>query len=195
MQPESGPNPQTLATLDLVKQAQAGDSHALERLASRYLPRLVRWASGRLPAYARGHLDTEDVVQEALIRSLGKVDRLRPEAGGFFQAYTRQAVLNAIRDAVRRARPRADEAALERQADDAPSPLEETLGREAVARYEAGLRKLSDAERAAVVARIELKCSWQEIADDLGKNTPQAARMMVTRALKRLAEEMADVRP
>ena len=50
-------------------------------------------------------------------------------------------------------------------------------------------------ERAAVVARIELKCSWNEIAEDLGKNTPQAARMMVTRALRKLAAEMADVRP
>jgi len=185
-------SPNTLPTLDLVRKAQDGDRQALDRLAARYLPRLRRWAAGRLPAHARGHLDTEDVVQDALVRSLGKVDRLRPEAGGFFQAYTRQAVMNAIRDAVRRAKPRAGEAELARQADPAPSPLEETLGREAVARYEAALARLSEEERAAVVARIELKCSWNEIAEDLGKNTPQAARMMVTRALQRLAREMAD---
>ncbi len=188
-------SPETLPTLDLVRRAQDGEREALERLAARYLPRLRRWATGRLPAHARGLLDTEDVVQDALIRSLAQVDRLRPEAGGFFQAYTRQAVLNGIRDAVRRARPRADEAALAREADPSPSPLEETIGREAVALYEAGLARLSDTERAAVVARIELKCSWKEIAEDLGKNTPQAARMLVTRALRRLAEEMADVRP
>ena len=37
------------SSVDLLLKAQAGDNEALDRLLARYLPRLRRWASGRLP--------------------------------------------------------------------------------------------------------------------------------------------------
>jgi len=45
-----------------------------------------------------------------------------------------------------------------------------------------------------VVARLELGCSYQEIADLLAKPTPDAARMVVGRALTKLARLMAVLR-
>jgi DNA-directed RNA polymerase specialized sigma24 family protein len=45
-------------------------------------------------------------------------------------------------------------------------------------------------EREAIVARIEMECSYQEVAQALGKPSADAARMTVSRALLKLAEEM-----
>jgi DNA-directed RNA polymerase specialized sigma24 family protein len=45
-----------------------------------------------------------------------------------------------------------------------------------------------------VIARIEMGCSYPEIADALGKPSADAARKATARALVRLAEEMRHVR-
>ena len=50
---------------------------------------------------------------------------------------------------------------------------------------------LSPMDRQAIIARVELGQSWDEVADALGKPSRDAARMTVTRALRRLAESMA----
>ena len=49
----------------------------------------------------------------------------------------------------------------------------------------------SPADREAIIARIELQQSYEEVALALGKATASAARMTVTRALGRLLEAMA----
>jgi hypothetical protein len=40
-------------TLTLLQRLRAGDAAARERLVARYLPRLTRWAHGRLPTPQR----------------------------------------------------------------------------------------------------------------------------------------------
>jgi DNA-directed RNA polymerase specialized sigma24 family protein len=45
-------------------------------------------------------------------------------------------------------------------------------------------------EREAIIARVELGYSYEELAEALGKPTPDAARKTAHRALVRLAEEM-----
>ena len=45
-------------TLTLLQRLRAGDAAARERLVARYLPRLTRWAHGRLPTGARDLSDT-----------------------------------------------------------------------------------------------------------------------------------------
>jgi len=186
--------PETVSTLDLVKSAQAGDTAAVERLFTRYRARLRRWATGRLPAGVRGRLDTEDVVQAALSRTFQRIGELDPRHGGFFQAYVRRAVMNAIRDEVARKREALPPSGvLEQEPAPGPSPLEELVGRELFARYEAALQTLPTMEREAVLARIEDHASWQEIAEEFGKESPDAARMMVKRALLGVAREMGDV--
>ena len=178
-------------TVDLVERAKSGDPEAINRLFARFLPALRRWASGRLPRWSRDLMDTDDLVQETVIRAVKRIDQFEPRHEGALQAYLRQAVVNRIRDEVRRAH-RAPAAATldEEQRDRAASPLEIAIGREAVDRYEAALAHLRPEEREAIVARIEMECSYQEVADALGKPSADAARMTVSRALLRLAEEM-----
>jgi RNA polymerase sigma-70 factor, ECF subfamily len=57
------------SSIELIEPAKAGDSHALDTLIARYLPRLQRWASGRLPAWARDLAETQDLVQETVYKT------------------------------------------------------------------------------------------------------------------------------
>ena len=172
--------------------AKAGDPVAIERIMSRYLPRLQRWASGRLPSYARSLLDTSDLVQETLMRTLEGLDRVEVRGPGGFQAYVRQAVLNRIRDQVRWASRRpGSEAELPELPDPAPSPLEHAIGADLLDRYEAALARLSDEDRQLLHLRIELDFDYAEIATMTERPSRDAARMAVQRALARLADAMS----
>jgi RNA polymerase sigma-70 factor (ECF subfamily) len=179
------------STFELVERAKTGDADALDRLFSRFLPPLRRWASGRLPRWTRDLMDTDDLVQETVLRSVKRIEAFESRHEGALQAYLRQAVVNRIRDEVRRTKRSPMPAALdENRSDGQASPLDEAIGREAVDRYEAALARLRPEEREAVVARIEMDGSYQEVAQALGKPSADAARMAVSRALLRLAEEM-----
>lgn len=110
---------------------------------------------------------------------------------GALQAYLRQAVLNRIRDEIRRKGRQPENTELDDAlVDDASSPLEQAIGREALRRYEGALERLTPQERDAIVARIEMGYSYEEMAEALGKPTADAARKAAQRALVRLVEEM-----
>ncbi|GJM44196.1 MAG: hypothetical protein DHS20C21_10380 [Gemmatimonadota bacterium] len=175
----------------LLDRAKGGDERALNLLCERMVPRLRRWATGRLPAGARSLNDTEDLVQDAVIRSIRRLEEFRPEGSGAFFGYLRQAVMNRIRDQVRRAGvgDRVMDAA-EKPATPFASPLDDVVGRETLERYEAALERLRESDREAIIARIEWNCEYDEIADLVGSASAHAARMKVKRALVRLAKEM-----
>jgi RNA polymerase sigma-70 factor (ECF subfamily) len=178
------------SSVDLLERAQAGDQHALDQLVARYLSRLERWASGRLPRWARDIADTQDVVQDALIQTFKRIDRFEYRGDGALLAYLRQAVMNRIRDELRRAGRRPAPSPLESHVPDSGvSPLDAVIGVEAVQRYERALARLRREDREAVVAR-EMGCTNAEIANMLRKPSANAARMTVERALLRLADEM-----
>lgn len=188
--------PDATATLDLVLKARGGDQDACDELFSRYETRLRRWAHGRLPPAARGALDTQDLVQETLVRVFRQLRSFDPRHAGAFREYVWTTLWNAVRDLARKHKRRGPSDPIE---DDVPghtpSPLEEAMGAEVLARYEAALERLRPEEREAIIARVELGLSMTEVAAALGKPTAAAAHMAVSRALKRLAEEMAHDRP
>src|SRR5216684_3120983 len=180
------------STLDLVERAKAGDDEALNRLFARYLPSLRRWASGRLPRWSRDLMDTDDLVQETVVRAVKRIDQFESRHEGALQAYLRQAIVNRIRDEVRRAKRSPAPLVLDdNAADKGASPLEAAIGEEALERYEAALARLRPEEREAIVARVEMDGSYQDVAQALGKPSADAARMAVSRALLRLAQEMS----
>jgi RNA polymerase sigma-70 factor, ECF subfamily len=180
------------STFDLVERAKSGDSDALNRLFARYLPSLRRWASGRLPRWSRDLMDTDDLVQETVLRAVKRIDQFESRHEGALQAYLRQAVVNRIRDEVRRTKRSPIPTELDENASDrGASPLESAIGTEALERYEAALARLRPEEREAIVARVEMDGSYLEVAQALGKPSADAARMAVSRALLRLAEEMS----
>jgi len=190
LSPEGPPQPVD-STFDLLERAKSGDRAALDQVFTRYLPALRRWASGRLPYWTRDLMDTDDLVQETVVRAVKRIEHFEVRHEGALQAYLRQAIVNRIRDEVRRTKRSPTSTELdENQKDAAASPLETAIGSEAVERYEAALARLRPEEREAIVARVEMDASYQEMAQTLGKASPDAARMAVSRALIRLAEEM-----
>jgi RNA polymerase sigma-70 factor, ECF subfamily len=180
-----------VSSIELVRRAQAGDDQAIRQLCERYLPVLRRWATGRLPAWARGLVDTDDMIQETLIKTLRNVKDFEPRHDGAVAAYLRRALDNRIRDEVRinARRPRVEEIQ-DGYPDSRTSPLEAAIGGEAVRRYEEALARLSDDDRELVLARIELGLSYEEVARTMNRPSQDAARMAIGRALVRLASEM-----
>ena len=179
-------------TMERVVRAREGDRMAVEALLQRCLPSLTRWAHGRLPSSARGALDTGDLVQEAALHALRRLDVFEPRHVGAMQAYLRQSVINRIRDEVRRVtRHPAPVELPPDHAVDATSPLEAAIEAESYERYRNALSAMNPRHRELVVARVEMQWSLAEIAQRFGMRTADAARMAVSRALKRLSSEMA----
>jgi RNA polymerase sigma-70 factor (ECF subfamily) len=192
-EPTPSPAGPLSSTTDLLRRARMGDEDALNDLFRRHLAPLRRWARGRLPRWTRDLRDTEDLVQETLTQTLRHIDGFEPRHEGALQAYLRQVLINRVRDEVRRVTRYPTAAVLDDQdrfADPTPSPLELAIGREAMDRYEAALQRLRPEEREVIIARVELQQSYQQIAAAHAKSSPDAARMAVSRALVRLAEEM-----
>jgi DNA-directed RNA polymerase specialized sigma24 family protein len=116
------------------------------------------------------------------VRAVRNLSCFQSQRDGALHAYLRAPVMNRIGDEVRR---RSREIAADGQ-----SPLEEAIGAELLGKYDRALDRLGIGERDAVIARIEMGCSYTEIAETTGRAGADAARMAVSRALVRLAEEM-----
>ena len=69
---------------------------------ARHVGPLRRWVSGRLPRWARDLADTDDLVQDTLLRTFKKMEGFEARGVGALQAYLRQAVMNRLRDELRR---------------------------------------------------------------------------------------------
>jgi len=181
------------STRELVDRARRGDQEAVDRLFTRHLRPMQRWASGRLPQWARDLANTDDLVQDALLQTFRNIADFEPRRIGAFQAYLRQAVVNRLRDELRRKARRPDATDVEGKELEAigiSTPLEEAIGREAAEQYERALQRLKPEEREVIIARVEMEYTYEELAQVLGKPTSEAARKAAQRALIRLAEEM-----
>jgi RNA polymerase sigma-70 factor (ECF subfamily) len=180
------------STIELLDRFKRGDEDAISELVERSIPPLKRWARGRLPQWARSLAETQDLVQNAVLKALPHLKTFEAAHAGALQAYLRRAVDNHIKDEIRKvkARPVA-ESLSSQQLDEGPSPLEIAIGREGVERYEAALKTLRDADQEAIIARCELQQSYEEIAIALGKPSADAARMAVVRALSNLLKAIS----
>ncbi len=176
-------------TAAIVARVRAGDSAAREELVRRYLPVLRRWAHGRLPPSARSLNETDDLVQLTLIKALNHLDTLRLDHPGSFLFYLKQGLLNRVRDEIRSHKRRrtenGDEAAWEALPADA-----EAHDYEQLETYERALALLPRRQQQLIVMRLEFGLSYAEIARECDCSA-DAARMMITRAIARLARVVA----
>ena len=184
------------SSLDLLERARNGDAEALEGLLRRYRTPLRRWAHGRLPQWARNGADTEDLVQDAILQTLRHLVHIQADGPGALHRYLRTAVMNRVRDELRRAGRRAPAESLN---DEMPGPfalpLELAIGREALEAYESALAELPEAERELLIAHLEMGLSHQELAAAFDRPSADAARMAVRRGLLKLAKAMSNFKP
>jgi RNA polymerase sigma factor (sigma-70 family) len=191
----AAPSQSAASSFDLVQRANAGDQAALEALCARYVPRLQRWAHGRVPPAARGALQTHDLVQDTLMRVLERLPSFEPRHEGAFQGYVRTALWNRICDVARQYQRKGGQDPLDTEIEGHEhSPLDLAIGQETLERYEAALARLRPEERDLIIARIEMGLPHAEIAVMFDKPSVAAVHMAVSRALVRLAEEMAHER-
>jgi RNA polymerase sigma-70 factor (ECF subfamily) len=178
---------------ELLQRAQAGESYALSRLFSRYLPPLRQLAHGRVPFWARNAMDTGDLVQETILQAFKRLPFFEHRQDGAFVGYLRRSLVNRIRDQFRNAARRPASVELgEEGVDGGASPLDLVISDEDRTRYMAGLGKLKRMDRDAIVGRLELGYSYEQLAVVLRKPSAEAARVAVRRALTRLAEAMKE---
>lgn len=182
----ASPNPET--STQLLERLKGGDEQARGQLIGRYFRPLCRWAHGRLPARARSMSETQDLVQDAILRVLRHLETFEPERPGALHAYLRKAVLNRILDELRAARRGPSGVELDDSLPSIqPSPYEMAVKQEDREIFEAALEELREEDRELIIARVEWGLDYDDIAAALGKPTANAARVGVRRAVLKLA--------
>ena len=188
----SSPLPQSTAAL--IRRINSGDSAAREELVARFLPLLQRWAHGRLPTHARGLMETGDLVQVTFVRAIDRLGTFGSEREGAFMAYLRRALMNQLRNEIRRSVHERHRVSPVDLRDNRPSLLEQLVDREVLDAYEMALSTLPDRQQEAVILSIEFGYSHGELAKAIGSPSPSAARMTVSRALLKLSKAMDQFR-
>jgi len=180
-------------TIDLIRRVRSGDAAARNELLKRFLPPLRRWAHGRLPRQIRDLNDTDDLVQVTLLKSLARLDQFESAGPGAFLGYLRQALLNQVRDEIRRHQRRPEHTEIDFETDDpnAQTPIEQLVGSERVRAYEKALSELPKHQQGLIVMRIEFGMSYPEIAAEMG-SAPDTVRMSVARAILQLSRKIGE---
>ena len=178
-------------TMDLIVQIRSGSGGAWSQLVKRELPPLRRFAQGRLPVWARGAGDTQDLVQNVLVRALPRLTTWESQGRGALRAFLRKAVANQIVDEIRKARRRmGSPTLLDGLPDSTPSPLAQVIQDENLRKLRAALARLSASDRKLLAARFGSGYRYNDIATLLKRPTANAARVAVERAVERLAKIM-----
>jgi RNA polymerase sigma-70 factor (ECF subfamily) len=148
----------------------------------KHLPGLKRWAAGRLPRDSG--IDTDDLVHDAAIQSARTLERFGPGDRSVVAAFLRQVVMRRVLD-IRRARSR------ELAAGSPPAPdRRASVDPEALERYKDALELMSGRDRELILARLEQHYDYQTIAPMFSFRSADAARIAVTRAIRRLAARL-----
>jgi RNA polymerase sigma factor (sigma-70 family) len=189
-------SPSDATTVQLLARIRHGDASALDILFARYVPRLRRWMHGRLPRWVRIDADTGDMVQDVMLRSVGRLHALEPRCRHALAAYFRTAIRNRIRDEHRRFVRRGGRAVPSDWSDltaidPSQSPLDRLLDDEVHAKYLTALARLDRTDRELVVGHVELDYTHAQLGC-MTDRTPNAARMALRRAIDRLAAHMRD---
>jgi RNA polymerase sigma factor (sigma-70 family) len=191
----SGTESDLLSTIDLVTRAKRGNRSAAETLFRRYRPRLEAFLFARVPFRARRLFDTQDVVQEVCVKIFAALDRFEGRGIGSFWCFARSVARNHLIDAGRRGRALHETAIKEGSGscpkDLAPGPSKEAEGHESAEDFDRALEGLSDHVRTATLMRLELGLEWNVIAEECGFPSPDAARVAIKRALRKIATEMS----
>ena len=178
----------------LVERARRGSHSAIDALFERYRPWLRRWSRGRLPRRARGAVDTSDLVQETLQRTLTHLTSFKSTQARALRVYLRRAVDNRIRDEMRRATFRQGVILPEGSVRGSHAAVQhrQLVDDETWRRYLDAVKRLPDRDRRLVVARTELGYNSAQLAFLERLSSPAVARVTLRRAMLRLSGLMSD---
>jgi RNA polymerase sigma-70 factor (ECF subfamily) len=198
-------------TLDLLNRARAGEAAARDAIFTRHHERLRRMVEIRLDRRLQARVDAADVIQEAYVDAIGRLDEylqnpklplflwLRLVVGDRLMKVHRQhlgAQVRAVGREVslyRDALPVASSAELAAQLlGKYTSPTQAAVRAERMLRLQDALNSLDAIDREILSLRHFEELTRHEAAQALGIEEAAAAKRYV-RALKRLKETLADL--
>lgn len=197
--------PDEPSTVELLRRHAAGDGGALGELLRREMPWLRAYVSRRLGAALRQKDETMDQVQDAIVDFLRGAPRFTVENGDQLRALLARVVENNLRDRDDwfRARRRAQDAEQPLPSDSvlrlAPGAGELTTPSQAASETEwkgwvrLAMELVDPEDRRLLVLREWDDLSFVEIGERYGM-TANAVRMKWTRAVARLADQIAALR-
>lgn len=185
----------------LLDRARAGDRQAVESLLGGHRPYLQRFVALRLDVKLRSRVDASDVVQEAQIEALRRLDDYLEQPALPFRLWLRQIAydrllmlrrhhVEAARRTVERDRPLPDSSALllaDQRRAAGPSPSQVSTQREFVQRVRQAVSQLPQGDREVLILRKLEGLSNRETAQVL-RTDPATASRRFGRALLRLRD-------
>ncbi len=169
---------------NLVVSARDGDDASWELLFRRSYPRLLAYATRRLPTTEMA----KDAVSETMTRAVANIDRLRFDGAGFdawMYGIARYVVIDAQRKMWREAPGIVPDAA-----DAGPQPGEQALQGDDRDEIRAAFAQLNSTDQEVLELRVVANLSIEEVSSVLGRR-PGAVRMAQSRSARSPAHHHA----
>ena len=209
-QPKTDRAPEGDETMRLLKAAQGGEKEALEVLFARYYDRVAAVVRLRLGRELRREGETLDVLHESLIQAMASIERFEPRHEArlidWFAGIVEHRLCALARYGRAAKRDRRLEVAMEdvrehlaagrlaEMGTGVEMPEEEVARREERVLLDEALLELRPNQARVLRLRMEEELSWARIADAMELATPDAARMLFTRAREELTKRMERLR-
>jgi len=191
-----------MLTIDLVREAQSGQSDARNELFKRYSDRVLGIVRARIGPRLRRNVESGDIAQEALIEALQSLDRFETRGESSLIRWLATIVQNRISARAKyfgaERRSSAREIALDGHGNEHESSIDpparvntpslEVRNAEEQGLVEECLHELPENYRELILMRDYAGSSWEEVAESIGSASPDAARMMHTRARTQLGK-------
>jgi RNA polymerase sigma-70 factor (ECF subfamily) len=176
-----------------------GDGEALDRLFARYYPRVLRYVQARTGKLVRSKMEIEDIVQNTFFAAIQDIRSVQVREPGELIHWLATVAENQIRGAVDHWRaakrnPRLEKplAAIKSSISsgtfrfepmaEQESPSDALGKREIYELVNECLGELSEDHRQVLLLRNIAGASWDYVARQMGRETPQAACMLHARA-------------
>src|SRR4051794_9345141 len=173
------------------RKGQLEPEPACEAMLLDSLPDLRRWARHKLPSAASDYMDSSDLVQDVALLAFARLAQFSPRHAGSMPAYLRQIARNRICDEFRRTVRRPHAVALDETLASAQmSPLALAIRAEESEQHRQALRRLRAKDRRLLIARYKNEQDFATIAGQFGLPSVDAARMAVSRAERRLLDQL-----
>ena len=188
--------PSAPSSTDLLRRAKQGSDAALNLLYERCAGRMLAYIRLRLGRELRARMESRDILQATLLKSLTHLHELKGEERESLMAWLARIAEHEIRDRAdyhqRQRRDAAREVAID---DESPlavaarSALSQVILDERARALEAAMDTLSPAHREVILLRKFEELTFPEIARRLGKSE-DACRMLFARAMTALTMAM-----
>ena len=198
-----GQLPEITESMLLVTKAQRGDDAALNDLLSRYEDRLRRIVRIKISARLRRVVESVDIVQDAFRNAFQHIGDLELRSTSSILQWLAKIAENQMLDTHRRhynlKRDKTREIAIKRRHDDSTSGPVDLAGgtpppdvlaeqQELAALVDGAVAELSDEYREVIMLRTYYGGSWEEVTQQMGRESSEATRQLHRRARIKLGK-------